>query len=189
MDLVRAAWPEKRGLSLVGAASMRHLFQFRSHFQLRTVEHQDRNKIRSRCGVKLAWLDDRVRNGATGEDLLPSSWEDSCMMQHDTCCLAAFFMRIALVIAASCSAAEDILDSHRIRAAAVGLGIRPRRFQKPAPGVDEGQVNGAVDGSPAHSEENPGSGTNYSSTDVRFLQLRHAHGVQGVLQVHQASGI
>ena len=78
------------------------------------------------------------------------------------------------------------MDSYRIRAAAVGLGIRPRRFKVPALPAAEGDSPGPLDGSPVQSHENSGNVTNYSFTDVRFLQLRHAHGVQGVLQVHQA---
>ena len=77
---------------------------------------------------------------------------------------------------------EETLDRYRAAAAAVGLCLRPRRF----PPKEE---NHAEEASPAQdetvAEEAPATSV-YSSTQVKFLPLRHPHGLQGVLQVHEA---
>ena len=65
----------------------------------------------------------------------------------------------------------------------MGLCIRPRRFPPLAAADSPGENDPGVD---AESTANVGPGNEYSATETKFLQLRHAHGIQGVLQVHQA---
>ena len=80
-------------------------------------------------------------------------------------------------------AMQDLLDSFRVQAAAVGLCIRPRRFP-PMPSAESPGCPPSMDAESPPDESPPP--TAYTATDMKFLQLRHVHGMQGVLQVHQA---
>ena len=72
-------------------------------------------------------------------------------------------------------------------AAAVGLCLRPRIFP-PLEGVREPEEQEGDSGTEhADVPDMQNSPSSYTSTSVRFLQLRHPHGLQGVLQIHQAA--
>ena len=150
---------------------------------LRTADHDRRNYLRSRCGSKMAFLDDRVARGATDEDMQPEAWEEiwSIVPSH-----VNFLMPVSKIFTHGSCMFQEILDAHRVRAAAVGLGIRPRRFFKPTMSPVDGVCEAEMEGSPDPRVQASNAGPSYMSTNVKYLELRHAHGVQGVLQLHQA---
>ena len=82
---------------------------------------------------------------------------------------------------------QDILDAHRMAAAAVGLCLRPRIFQPLEGTGDPDEQEGESGTDQADVAEMQSSPSSYTATSVRFLQLRHPHGLQGVLQIHQAA--
>ena len=77
---------------------------------------------------------------------------------------------------------QETLDKYRVSAAGVGLCLRPRLFPLKEEAASE---QGSPREGPPLPEEAP-SAVACSSTTAKFLPLRHPHGLQGVMQLHEA---
>ena len=159
----------------------------RARLLVRTEEHDKRNRVRSRFAGKVAFLDNRVQMGTTDEKMLPHVWEDGAALtarKYSRSMLSCCDPQTRHLLISETYSAQDCLDKYRTQAARVGLCLRPRRFA-PKP---ECPAEDASPSRPANmsSQDSPAAvSAGYSSTEVRFLPLRHPHGLQGVLQVHQ----